>query len=233
MSGQDEPEYSYPLSSVPTLQLHNLATEPLGRITFNLQRTGFHKWGFVVYRCAYGNDNLWQRYVDKMKEKAILALDESGRKGLLKQYMDLTIIEDEQTLGNVSKDDVRIRFTDWAFERSDERDGVGASHLFSYRLPRFAYCLYVDQTCLNSLKAFEKFAAKGNKGKEPPITVVIVDAGFNKPKSGREPEVEGCTSRYVGWMYMEVEFIPSLYNRLHSQDLDDYDYIRPPKIYPQ
>jgi hypothetical protein len=68
MSGQYEQEYRIPLSSIFVIQQNNAMDESFGKLVYYRQQTGFQKWGFVIYRCAYGDSALWQRYPDKMEE---------------------------------------------------------------------------------------------------------------------------------------------------------------------
>lgn len=227
-------EYSYPLSSIPPLQPHNFAQESLGPLVYRMQQTGFHKWGFLIYRCAYGDDALWERYLAHLKEASIEDLDYCGRKELLKQYMQWTVIENPEALGGASKSDVRKQFTEWAFLRSEERDGAGAEHPLSYRLPRFAYCLYVDQRCLDTLKEYEDFMTTKKPGRKPPVVAIVIDTDFDEAKArrGREPEIEGFKARFVGWMYVGHNALPSLYDSLHEKPLDHVEYMRPPRVYP-
>jgi hypothetical protein len=235
MAEEGKPEeYSFPLSSIPPLQRHNFAQESLGALVYHMQQTGFHQWGFVIYRCAYGNDALWERFLAYMEKAVIESLDYSGRKELLKQYIQWTIMENAETMSAASKSDIRKCFTEWAFDRSEERDRRGAEHPLSHKLPRFAYCLYVDQRCLDSLKECEDSLAAKQPGVEPPVVVIVIDTEFNEAKArkGREPEIDGFKARFLGWMYMDHGSLPGLYNSLHGSPLDGMEYKRPPKVYP-
>lgn len=41
-------------------------------------KTGFQEWGFVIYRCVYGDDEAWQQYMDYFVEDVIEGLKHSG-----------------------------------------------------------------------------------------------------------------------------------------------------------
>lgn len=71
---------------------------------------GFHhdgKCGYVVYRCVYGDDEKWSRFVDRLTAYATLALqrDEDGH--LIKDDFAFDIRDNEEELSGASKAQVR------------------------------------------------------------------------------------------------------------------------------
>jgi hypothetical protein len=46
--------------------------------TQGMINTGFHEWGFVIYRCVYGDDEAWERYVKYLEEDVIDGLKMTG-----------------------------------------------------------------------------------------------------------------------------------------------------------
>ncbi|KAM3546857.1 hypothetical protein ARSEF1564_000170 [Beauveria bassiana] len=244
----------------------------LGHVLHTMQQTGFHAWGFVIYRgCSYADDAAWQRFIAYMKQEVhntLLAtprlptassssssssssttttptatstsatttslLDTSGRQ--LAPYLEWTVIEDPR-LENASKDAVRAHFASWAAARSPRRDGPGADGPFiESHVPRFMYCVYVDQRCLRTLTAFDDWLRLDRNGPMQYLACALVDK--NCPPGGEGaagmPLVDGCDRYYTGWMYAHVGSLPELYNTLGHQRLisGPNNYARPPRIYP-
>jgi hypothetical protein len=40
--------------------------------------TGLHEWGFVIYRCVYGDDDEWKRFMKYFEEDVMTDLEEFG-----------------------------------------------------------------------------------------------------------------------------------------------------------
>lgn len=64
------------------------AEHPLAGTAFGMKNSGFHRWGFVIYRTTYDDDAAWERYLEVIKVTARESLDELGGDVLLEQYMD-------------------------------------------------------------------------------------------------------------------------------------------------
>ncbi|OIW34837.1 hypothetical protein CONLIGDRAFT_639172 [Coniochaeta ligniaria NRRL 30616] len=196
--------------------------------TKGMIKTGFHEWGFVIYRCVYGDDEAWQRYM-KYFEDVIEALD------------------------GASIDAVREKFVAWRDEHMVELEVSFEKRMMPMakdpppRLPRFTYCLYVDQKCLNTVAAFAELFPRAHRFAPipPALVAALIDGDFEKrnytrggsragPRErGQFPPVDGLTCRYVGWEYVNVEVLGDLYDTLHHERLDDeMHYKRPPKIVP-
>lgn len=65
----------------------------LANIAHIMVETGLHQWGFVIYRCVYGDDDLWDRYLGYMKAVAGRCLDEERKRGLMEQYLKWTVMD--------------------------------------------------------------------------------------------------------------------------------------------
>ncbi|KAI1124015.1 hypothetical protein F5Y10DRAFT_250508 [Nemania abortiva] len=174
-------------------------------------------------------------------------LAERGQRELLEQYLTWTIIEDpvaESASAQAAssptnagrKKEYRQRFDQWCRGRSIERDGRGAEHPATGHLPRFNFCVLVDDTCLETFRKWEHWVEAGRQGQEPIVAMILLDANCDQYGNGRMnfPVVEGCTREYTGWMYADVRSIPGLYDKLHYGGLTDGpgDYARPPLVYP-
>ncbi|CAJ2502251.1 Uu.00g096450.m01.CDS01 [Anthostomella pinea] len=201
--------------------------------------TGYEQWGFLIYRCTYGDDDAWDSYMAYLREEVHSDLDHSGCDVLLEQYARWTVVEDESLLDGASKDQVRRRFVAWRDRHSDS--------VFQWpppraRQPRFAYCLYVDQKCLDTLHPHveAKSAANRRDRPPPPLVAAVIDGDFHEGRfdsHAREgetyPPVEGCAKKYVGWQYYSARCLAGLYENLQIEHMDGYfSYQRPPAIGP-
>lgn len=204
-----------------------------------MQQTGHHKWGFVIYRCTYSDDEAWLRYVQYVKDTTINKLDFYGQQFLLEKYLDIQVVEDPQ-LDSALKPYIRSVFAERAErDRQPEHGGPGSETFFGKMMPRFNYCVYVDQACLDTLPARERWELEREQGgheREMPPSVVcaVIDTDCEPGGEGedRYEPVEGCTRYYPGWMYSAVDKLTTLYDRLHIQELTDDEqcYERPPGV---
>lgn len=218
----------------------NIGDHGLGHLIRGMQQTGYHKWGFIIYRCTYSDDEAWLRYVQYIKDKTISSLDLMGQQFLLEKYLDFPVIEDRYQLEGASKSVVRTLFAEQA-ERDRQKDqgGPGTATPFAKMIPRFNYCVYVDQLCLDTLLAREKWEHEREQGQHqqglpPRVICAIIDTDCEpdgEGEDGYEP-VEGCTRWFPGWMYCRADFLASLYDRLHFEELTEgyKSYERPPSV---
>lgn len=221
------------LESIPEVLVPK--KQKLGKMIQQMQQSGFHSWGFVVFRGYYKDDAVWQRYLKVMKDEVHSWLLHFRRHNLLPQYLRWTIIEDP-SLENVDKQTVRKRFAEWCEGRSEARDGPGAEHPLTARsVPRFSYCVYVNEPCVNMLPRYEEWAAGGFYGPEKNLPMILIDRDCEPEGEGKDgfADIEGCTRSYTGWMYLDVGAIPEMYNIVAGSTLEDgYSYARPPLMYP-
>ncbi|KAF6844795.1 hypothetical protein CMUS01_00729 [Colletotrichum musicola] len=208
-------------------------------------RTGYHKWGYVIYRCAYGDD-LWNRYLAQLKKNIHNDLVRAGRAEILEKYLQWDVIEDRDSLDNASKADVRSHFAGWVSEQianqpceSDKKD------LLSETIIRFQSRLYVDQKCLDTLEQFQNsegdVMGQITPYSRPPMVIVLVDCRWTPsykdvPKNKRGfPLVEATDKRYVGRIYTRALGLTLMFDLLSPEDLESEDldiYARPPDVSP-
>lgn len=220
----------------------------MGTTCHEMHKTGFGKWGFVIYRCAYGDDEAWGRYMKHFRE-TIHEMLVSYNCEFLEQYAQWTVVEDEFDLRGASKLRVRQRFVDWRDQHTVWRKRPeypqfvpcvpGVSGEATLRLPRFTYCLHIDQDCLDT--ADTHVAAKPTATDcepAPMLVIALIDGDFKDVSSVDDyqcPPIEGCTQEYVGWQYMPVELLPCFYNDHHYYHIESelsIEYCRPPAISP-
>lgn len=194
-----------------------------------MKETGFHTWGFRIYRCtSYEDDELWAIFLNFFKQDIHNDLSRrGGQKLFLERYADWTVIEDK-SLEGASKEEIRSQFISWRDEHSvsRQRPPMSFDDEASLRLPRFTYCLYVDEDCMETVKTRVDMMAKG-KGPFAPgqlwSAVVVIDADYDSRTAPRG---------YPGWAYFETGNLATFYESLHESRLREMDYMYPPKIGP-
>ncbi|KAK4213997.1 hypothetical protein QBC37DRAFT_373519 [Rhypophila decipiens] len=203
-------------------------------------------WGFVIYRCSEGNQNqnqnqvAWDRLLEALRAKVQEDLLFYMREDML-GFHDLHVIDDKALYGATSHQ-VRDHFRSWVPKNLEDRLGQDATNMdddvdwvAATSTPRYEYCLFVDDICLESLdhpgvnspvvKVLRKdwespFAPDADGGRNS--TTVTVAAPFHDGVTEYEEED-------VGWMYMPLHDYLHKYDLLGKGDWDD-QYVRPPYI---
>ncbi|KAG5757128.1 hypothetical protein H9Q70_000269 [Fusarium xylarioides] len=147
------------LESIPQIDESLRATEPFSPFSSlirDMQETEFKRWGFVIYRSVYTEESQaqWESYIEFFKATVEDKLKHLELWTLLEPHLEWIIMEDCEALNNATKGQVRDKFSQWASERSDERDGAGAEDPLAVLLPRYRYCVYVNQKCLNTVNQY-------------------------------------------------------------------------------
>lgn len=79
--------------------------DDLARIKQVLEEDPSLRWGFVIYRCTYGNDKAWDRFMKRLNKRTRLNLEEEGA-GHLFERIDWCV-QDDVRLSKASASDVR------------------------------------------------------------------------------------------------------------------------------
>ncbi|MCJ1224048.1 hypothetical protein MMC12_000691 [Toensbergia leucococca] len=186
-----------------------------------LQEDGQRNWGFVIYRCTYGNDNLWNYFMKVINERVRASLDFYETPELMKT-LDWRVEEDRAFLDGASKDQVRQHFRHWIVTNT----AAGRKERLA---PRYNYCVHVDK---ESLESVIKYAPQPPDADLAPIGYVnIISANWTFEEDEDEDEIEGCTQNDVGWMKAPVDGLaPGFYSMLGESGGWEICYVRPPGI---
>lgn len=211
-----------------------------------LERRGLDKWGFVIYRCSYSDDQAWADCKSIFLGRAHHLLSDKAE---LANTLDLKVFDDIAAFRDASKEDLRRHFQEWArsaWPREQPR-AQQQVNLFPELLPRYRYFVQIDQAAMESVlenldirnidpwdtgfvnlvdahwksqaDRLAELAAEGNELDED-----------DEPDLSFEP-IEGCREEDVGWMRLpSSRMVPRMYEEL---DLDDslcyVNYRRPPE----
>jgi hypothetical protein len=218
-----------------------------GSIKEAMQQQGHQSWGFVIYRCTYGDETKWSRFMAQFKSNAQELLSLEGNADMMDSLL-WTICDDKDAFANASKDDLRKHFLSWANQSSDakaEQPGArmaiwmpSREEVTSLSTPRYNYFIQVDDAAVEAV-----LTAEGNY--DDPGYVNIVDAKWRLPtredydleedeEMEEGEEIKGCTAMNLGWQKVSaVNVYPQFYHDCESSWRlwsEGQDYIRPPRI---
>jgi hypothetical protein len=119
-------------------------------IAESLEKLKLKHWGFVVYRCTYGSQEKWDKFIALAKQEAYNWLKRWGEDLALYDKMELTVIEDAETLDGASILDTTRKFQAYVdAERTEETQGYECT-------PRYHNFVHVDEESLESVVDDEK-----------------------------------------------------------------------------
>ncbi|CAH0046878.1 unnamed protein product [Clonostachys solani] len=196
-------------------------------------------WGLVVYRGSYSNDAAWERMLVQIRHDVDTALQGQQEQA---QRHDLVTMDDRSRFDGAGPDQVRHHFNDWAVDelqrnwspgtRPPSKDALlnatGNTDYLDQSGPRYNFCLFIDDVCLESL---DKMAI--------PVVKLInrrwTQGGERQQKSDADdgnPGWEGGVTNNefedVGWMYVHVCDYVDVQSQLEDGDNWADVYVRPP-----
>ncbi|KAH7308431.1 hypothetical protein B0I35DRAFT_515566 [Stachybotrys elegans] len=212
---------------------YQFATGSLGSLIDSRVANGFVNWGFVIFRGVYGNDAEWDKFMSLYKASVADELYDFGKQEELGPDLEWTIIEDRDALEGATKEAVRARFLEWVAARSIERDGeLGDKPWVAKSMPRFKYCLYVDEVCFKTIVARPGGdQTRGPQWRLAGGNVVIIngmhedydDDEYDSDDPDGDDEyspIDGNTNYDVGWAYIDVIGYTELFSHLSSGGSD-------------
>ncbi|KAG5939991.1 hypothetical protein E4U60_000667 [Claviceps pazoutovae] len=201
-------------------------------------------WGFVIYRCCNERDEDWGRMLQKIRSELDYDNTDYQLSRDLVPFHNLHAIDDP----GASIDQARHHFRSWIPENIRSRLRPEATDLnditynyLVYITPRYEYCLYVDDVCIESLDQDDVDC--------PVVTILDKDWEPYTPEELKELEEsedfgvigDGATPALfhdrltddweedVGWMYIPLVYYFDRCFKLVKVDWDE-QYVRPPYI---
>lgn len=195
-----------------------------------VQYEGHSSWGFVIYRCTYGDDDGWQHFMENLK----VELEESCRLHNAADFFAKhlwTVFDDKTQFDGASTHDTRQHFRAWRQHAQREEQGTDFTH-FQYA-PRYAFFLHADSQAVQDLLAIDRPVDLLDSG-----AVNLVSADFGQaatavqtPQDGSYEPIEGCTDYHVGFLRMPCQLYLPMYRMCMSPEQWRAAYTRPPAIY--
>ncbi|KAI6980533.1 hypothetical protein KC332_g9468 [Hortaea werneckii] len=145
----------------PTIARGNRDSNTADKIEDQLRHDGHLIWGFVLYRCTYGNDGAWKTCVKRLNESIRGSMRFYNGLDLLEpEHFKLTIFDDESRFNGASAQVVRQHFRHWrsgaihqeqgSQAEIEARGGISDS-LDYYRSVRYRFCVQIDEVALQTL----------------------------------------------------------------------------------
>lgn len=194
-------------------------------------------WGYVIYRCTYQDDRAWHRMLQLINDHVKSDLEAEERMDLLPCHQ-LVVMDDQMKFDGATTHEVRDHFNVWVTEEmtqvlvesekfresppDPERPGSGLG-----LGPRYDFCLFVDDICLESLHKMSdpvvKFLWRQWGNMQPHERDYAVHPDWEDGQTDEDIED-------VGWMYMPAQDYVDWYNRFTESDWWFDQYVRPPAM---
>jgi hypothetical protein len=223
---------------------------PADDIQHALIADGHRIWGFVVYRCTYGNDADWQLCMQHIRESLGQSIITSDGQHLLDERFNLTIMEDEDKFGRASTSTIRQHFRDWCVHAVNEEQGSNdeIERRRQESVPwcgslavRYRFCLQIDAASLKSVVEDEPDAwvnlirddwqLKQTMAEQPSDDLNWDQGDFTDDEDEVYPAIEGNTDGDVGWMMVDYRcLMPTYYSYLRDPNDWNVTYARPPHV---
>ncbi|KAK6392156.1 hypothetical protein LTR65_003928 [Meristemomyces frigidus] len=201
------------------------------------------RFGFTVYRCVYGNDEEWSRFMERLTAHAHADLDRDPYGHLVKPLIVWNVQDNETELdgqsGTPTFDPFSI-FRDWVRSVKDDQS-----------LSRYAHCIHADAEVVQSvLTGGEPGSRTPDDILRPKGFVNVIDLQFKEQPEQLGPEdisddeerqehndgdegyppIEGCKREDVGWMKVAARMlVPGAYQLLMKNGWPVV-YVRPPQV---
>lgn len=197
-----------------------------------LEEDHHRTWGFIVYRCVYGDDAAWDTFISRFRQEIRDILQFYNGLDMM-DSLDMTVISDPDSLDGASTSAVREHFRQWAVRAPQEEQGTGPGLSQRYR-----YCIQVDEEALQSV-----LDGPGPSPLHRPsdgyVNLIWKDWTPREPEAEEDEEeddndsIEGCTEHDVGWMMVGYQNVMlNFYYQLRGMGTDNWEqeYRRPPEV---
>ncbi|KAI5861927.1 hypothetical protein GGS23DRAFT_611079 [Durotheca rogersii] len=190
-----------------------------------LAEDGHRLWGFVVYRCAYGDDAAWAQRVAGLRRRAGETLAYYNGADLLDR-LAVTVVEDREALDGASAASVRQHFAAWAAAAVAREQGTDRAGLSQ----RYRYCVRVS----DEGEGGDDDDDDDDRDEEDDFVDLIWrdwEPSVPDPREASLEPVEGCTRPDVGWMRVSTRSVMvEMYDLLRDQNAWYSEYRRPPEV---
>ncbi|KAI1774394.1 hypothetical protein F4818DRAFT_81313 [Hypoxylon cercidicola] len=220
----------------PELTTYNNTADCIERA---LLEDGHRMWGFVIYRCAYdNNDAAWLRLLQALRRYARQTLAYYHGLDLLDGFQ-LTVVEDEAKFSGASTSAVRDHFREWASAPDTVAREQGGAEVKPGLSQRYRYCIRVDAEALNHVSAAMDEGEEGSNGdlgeEEDEIYVDLIwkdwEPSVPHPREKPMEAIEGCTRPDVGWMRVGIRGVMvEMYEALRDPNAWYGEYRRPYEV---
>ncbi|KAF1988766.1 hypothetical protein K402DRAFT_391467 [Aulographum hederae CBS 113979] len=205
---------------------------------------GLSKWGWVIYRSTYGDDETWQRFLDILKQGTGAESQHESDPGVT-DMIDWKVMEGPE-FADASKDAVREYFKAWT--ASDEAKAEQPNRTINNEdgslmglTPRYTFCVHVDTDALESVM---RLSTPLDQDYSCEAYLNLIDARWDyesvtvdyatgeKFDGENEVEVDGYKCHDVGWMKVGARPLWGfVYSTFITENLFEASYVRPPQVF--
>jgi hypothetical protein len=194
------------------------------------QQTTASKWGNIIYRTTYKDDQAWDRFKQKLQAETEEEISfYKGTSDARKENHEWRFVEDPALLDGASKTQLRARFKQWRTQVAP-KDTPRDQHGRFWYDAQFRYFIQVDSQSLQDLQDWGWDGGSVNliDADWQSITERWPDEDFSDDGELSYEPVEGCTEEHVGWMMIAG---PAISAKLWGDEMYDtlwYVYYRRP-----
>lgn len=186
------------------------------------------KWGWVIYRTAYGDDVAWERFKQFVVDSSTERIAQSSAPGIA-ETLEWTFVSDQEALDGISTGQLRARFRGWAAEaiRTENLRATKTSLNAHRRIQRYSYFIEVNEETLRCVAD-----VKSPRHWEQ-VWVKFVRADWEsdpEADDGSHELIDDTTEEDIGWMLITSDNVThEFYNSIgdNGQGWHTY-YSRPP-----
>ncbi|KAK6432421.1 hypothetical protein LTR95_011405, partial [Oleoguttula sp. CCFEE 5521] len=187
------------------------------------------KWGWVIYRCSYKDDEAWERFKQIITQRTRAQILKSDAPEAFNS-LEWTFVSDRPTLEGIPMNRLRSLFKTWAATAVHAEQPRATDHVLQLSGPRYNY--FVQSV----ISPTEQDPLRGG-------LVKFVDARWRPlaeafPGQIEEPDpedvleaIDGCTEENVGWMLISLGMIGAEFYESSYSFMDAWYayYVRPPE----
>lgn len=200
------------------------------RIRYDMHRFSQTKWGYVIYRCTYGDDKLWEELMQFLKDNARRHLEETNDMDLW-DSLEWKVVSDSQKLDGANTKQVAELHRLWV-ESDEARAEQPTAQFYIPLTSRQIFCVHVDADALSSFANRKQNFINGRaiSWDYGYANLVYADWGTYPLDPGEEDEDDALKTNY---MHVQLDhLLPSTYGYIHTTENWHFIYVQPPLIYP-
>ena len=204
-----------------------------------MQQEGHRKWGFVIYRSTYDNEEEWEEFLRRVRFHTEEYLGFYGGRDLLESF-ELTVLSDQLLFNEASTDTIRRHFQQWCVStwQSEQEppgeQGTGTILRMGWSA-RYRFAVQVDKEALHSVLHDAPAPPKhdlANKG-----WVKLIDKTWYLGRGGSSstdnvdfPPIDGLSLEDLGWMKVPYSNLTYHYQHCGMPNFWAMSYRRPPQV---
>ncbi|KAJ4303910.1 hypothetical protein N0V88_001510 [Collariella sp. IMI 366227] len=154
---------------------HTLGRPP--HIRDALELYNLYTWGFVLFRCTYGSQEKWDKFLAHVQGHAREVFEKAGLMDVY-AHMHWTILEDAAALDGADILETTRRFVEWVDQGPgglELVDSVLGTTMAEANTPRYNFFFHVDEESLESVVDDVKVAKALEEGRERFCRMVRAD----------------------------------------------------------